>query len=193
MAAADSKVKLVVLGIGAVGKSSLSVRFINNTFSGEYDPTIMNNYTKVATVDNKVYTFDILDTAGMDTNEAARPTIYGKRDAFILVYAINDQNSFSEIDRIYNDVLRVLDRSSVPCVLCGNKCDLASEREVTEEEGRELARRINAYFLETSARDGTNVEEAIFQAVREYLKTCKPAVAVEQKQSHGCFGRRSKR
>ncbi|OHS96276.1 Ras-like protein rasD [Tritrichomonas foetus] len=166
-----SQVKVVVLGLGAVGKSALTIRFVQNTFVEEYEPTISNTYKKTATVDGKSYSIDILDTAGMECNESLKPVIYRGRDCFVLVYAITDRASFESIKQIHDDILRVKDSEKVPCILCGNKSDLDDSRQVSVEEVQELANSLNAVFLETSALNGNNVEEAMKKAVREYTKT----------------------
>ena len=162
-------VKVVVLGLGAVGKSALSIRFVQNTFIPDYEPTISNTYKKTTTVDGKTYSVDILDTAGMDNNDTMKPVLYRQRDCFLFIYAINDRASFESIQKIHDEVLRVNDKNKVPCVLCGNKSDLEDQRAIKVEEGRDLAKQINAVFLETSALSGSNVQEAMTEAVREYV------------------------
>ena len=188
------QVKVIVLGLGAVGKSALSNRFVRNQFIEEYDPTIMDTYTKATTVDDKTYLVNILDTAGMDDNIAAKPCLFRQQNSFILVYAIDDAESFERISEIHKEIVNHLGRDSYPCVLCGNKADLADSRAVTEEEGQALAREIHAVFLETSAKTGQNVNEAVTQAIREFVKTGPASVTAEKKsRGGGCFGRRSKR
>ena len=188
------QVKVIVLGLGAVGKSALSNRFVRNQFIEEYDPTIMDTYTKATTVDDKTYLVNILDTAGMDDNIAAKPCLFRQQNSFILVYAIDDAESFERISEIHKEIVNHLGRDSYPCVLCGNKADLADSRAVTEEEGQALAREIHAVFLETSAKTGQNVNEAVTQAIREVVKTGPASVTAEKKsRGGGCFGRRSKR
>ena len=188
------QVKVIVLGLGAVGKSALSNRFVRNQFIEEYDPTIMDTYTKATTVDDKTYLVNILDTAGMDDNIAAKPCLFRQQNSFILVYAIDDAESFERISEIHKEIVNHLGRDSYPCVLCGNKADLADSRVVTEDEGQALAREIHAVFLETSAKTGQNVNEAVTQAIREFVKTGPASVTAEKKsKGGGCFGRRSKR
>ncbi|KAH0789619.1 Ras family GTPase [Histomonas meleagridis] len=163
-------VKVVVLGLGAVGKSCLSIRFVQNTFMTEYEPTISNTYKKAITLNNQQYSLDILDTAGMETQEALKPQIYRDRDVFILVYAINERESFDNISKIHSDIQRYKDTNKFPCVLCANKIDLENERQVSYEDGKALATTLGAQFLETSAKTGVGVQEIMTTAVNEYLK-----------------------
>ena len=166
-----SSIKISVFGLAAVGKSCLSLRFIRDIFLEEYEPTISDNYQKTITIDNKTYQVDIFDTAGMENISALQASTIKQRDCFILVYSIVDRASFDHIERVYDDILRVKEVEKVPCVLCGNKVDLEKHREISKEEGVELAQKIHAVFLETSAKSGLNVELAVKSAVNEVLKS----------------------
>jgi small GTP-binding protein len=163
-------IKLAVLGLGAVGKSALSIRFVQGTFVADYEPTIQNTYRKTVTVDGKTYAIDILDTAGMDSNDAMKPAIYRGRDCFLLVYSITDRASFDKVKEIHADLRRVLDKPVVPCVICGNKSDLEAGRQISVQEAKDVANRFQAAFVETSALMGTNVAEAMVSVVRTFLK-----------------------
>jgi len=82
--------------------------------------------------------------------------------------------------------LRVNDGSNVPMVLCGNKCDIPAEREVSTDVAKELARQWNIPFFETSAKERINVEEAFYQLVRE-VKNFGPEVERRgRSNSNGC-------
>ena len=89
---------------------------------------------------------------------------------FMLVYAITSRSSFDEISSFRDQILRVKDKDKVPVVLVGNKCDLESERQVTTNEGNDLARSFGCPFLETSAKTRINVEDSFFNLVREIRK-----------------------
>jgi GTPase SAR1 family protein len=75
---------------------------------------------------------------------------------------------------------RERERDNIPSVLVGNKCDLTSDREVSTEEGMNLAKNWNCPFLETSAKVGINVEECLFQLVREIRQN----IEKERKHNH---------
>lgn len=87
-------------------------------------------------------------------------------EGFVLVYAINSRPSFEEIQTFYQQILRVKDTDYIPMTLVGNKCDLENEREISSVEGKELARKMNAKFVESSARYRVNVDEAYYTLVR---------------------------
>ena len=163
-------IKVVVLGLAAVGKSALSIRFIQNSFVTDYEPTITNNYNKSVVIDKVTYSVDILDTAGMECGSTFKPGIFRTRDCFIIVYDITDRSSFENVSQIHEDILRIKDCHSVPCVIIGNKVDLKEDREVSYEEGVQLAKQMGAVFMETSAKTGQNVNESIETSIREYIR-----------------------
>ena len=162
--------KLVIVGGGGVGKSALTIQFIQNHFIDEYDPTIEDSYRKQVTIDNQTCLLDILDTAGQEEYSAMRDQYMRTGQGFLLVYAITSRGSFSEIVAFKEQILRVKDKDRVPMILVGNKSDLEPERQVTTGEGQDLSRSFNAPFMESSAKTRVNVEEAFFELVREIRK-----------------------
>ncbi|RKO97280.1 hypothetical protein CXG81DRAFT_6201, partial [Caulochytrium protostelioides] len=158
--------KIVVVGGGGVGKSALTIQFIQSQFVDEYDPTIEDSYRKQALVDGETALLDVLDTAGQEEYSAMREQYMRSGEGFLMVYSITHRSSFDEIQTFFQQILRIKDRDWFPVVLVGNKSDLGSERQVSTAEGRELASMMGCRFLETSARSKTNVDEAFYQLVR---------------------------
>lgn len=158
--------KIVVVGGGGVGKSALTIQLIQSHFVDEYDPTIEDSYRKQCTVDNEQAVLDILDTAGQEEYSAMREQYMRTGEGFLLVYAINSRNSLDELQVFYEQIQRVKDTENVPVLVVGNKSDLESERQVSYEEGLAFARSLNCPFLETSAKQRINVEEAFYGLVR---------------------------
>ena len=95
-----------------------------------------------------------------------RDQYYRTGEGFMLIYSITSLTSFEEILTFHNQILRVKDEIYVPCVLCGNKCDLDSDRMVTYEQGNELAFSLGIPFFETSAKSRINIEESYFELAR---------------------------
>ncbi|PVH13611.1 Ras-like protein 1 [Candidozyma duobushaemuli] len=167
--------KLVVVGGGGVGKSALTIQLIQSHFVDEYDPTIEDSYRKQCTVDNEQVVLDILDTAGQEEYSAMREQYMRTGEGFLLVYAINSRNSIEELQTFYEQIQRVKDSDNVPVLIVGNKSDLEIERQVSYEEGAEFAKALNCPFLETSAKQRINVEEAFYGLVRSINEKTAPA------------------
>ncbi|XP_031550814.1 ras-like protein RAS2 [Actinia tenebrosa] len=162
----DKQYKLVVVGGGGVGKSALTIQFIQSHFVSDYDPTIEDSYRKQCVIDDRVAHLDILDTAGQEEFSAMREQYMRSGEGFLLVFSVTDRSSFDEINKFYNQILRVKDRSEFPMIIAGNKSDLEYERTVSTAEGQELARQLRIPYLETSAKQRTNVDQAFHDLVR---------------------------
>ncbi|KAG8771710.1 Ras GTPase [Serendipita sp. 411] len=165
--------KLVVVGGGGVGKSALTIQFIQSHFVDEYDPTIEDSYRKQCVIDDEVALLDVLDTAGQEEYGAMREQYMRTGEGFLLVYSITSRNSFEEISTFHQQILRVKDKDTFPVVVVANKCDLEYERQVGMNEGRDLAKHFNCKFIETSAKQRINVDEAFTQLVREIRRFSK--------------------
>ena len=98
--------RIAILGAAAVGKSSITSRFVYNTFSNEYLPTIEDEHHQVLHVDGKAYYLEILDTSGQDefTDFGMHYTI--GLHGYILLFSVNDRASFETIRKV-NDKLLV--------------------------------------------------------------------------------------
>lgn len=162
--------KLVVVGGGGVGKSCLTIQFIQSHFVEEYDPTIEDSYRKQCVIDDEVALLDVLDTAGQEEYGAMREQYMRTGEGFLLVYSITSRNSFEEISTFYQQILRVKDMDQFPVIIVANKCDLEYERQVGMNEGRDLAKHFGCKFIETSAKQRINVDEAFTNLVREIRK-----------------------
>ena len=170
-------VKLIVMGQGGVGKSCLTQRFIVDRFVGDaYSPTVEDKYTKHLEVNGQAVFAEILDTAGQDQYSDLRPHFLPHGDAFVLVYAINDNETFEKIDEFYDQIFRVNPRAAqLPFILIGNKCDMESERRVEVEEGEEKKAQLeerggNVIFIEASAKNDVNVDKAFRKAISMSLE-----------------------
>jgi GTPase KRas protein len=100
-------------------------------------------------------------------NSAMREQYMRNGEGFLLVYSITSRMSFDEISTFYQQICRVKDRDYFPMVLVGNKCDLESDRQVSSQEGKDLAKQFGCQFIETSAKQKINVEEAFFEVVKD--------------------------
>lgn len=172
--------KLVVVGGGGVGKLALTIQMVQLHFVDEYDPTIEDLYRKPCTIDGEQVLLDVLDTAGQEEYSAMREQYMRTGEGFLLVYLINLRNLLEELQSFYEQIQRVKDSDHVPVLVVGNKCDLETERQVSYEEGAQLARLFHAPFLETLAKQRINVDEAFFglvRGIRDSDKAAEPAAA----------------
>lgn len=159
--------KLVVLGSGGVGKSALTVQFVQGIFVEKYDPTIEDSYRKQVEVDGAQCMLEILDTAGTEQFTAMRDLYMKNGQGFILVYSITAQSTFNDLTDLREQILRVKDANEVPMVVVGNKCDLEDERVVGKDQGQNLATEWRIRFMETSAKKKIGVNEIFFDLVRQ--------------------------
>ncbi|KAG0036849.1 Ras- protein Rap-1b [Podila clonocystis] len=177
--------KLVVLGSGGVGKSALTVQFVQSVFVDRYDPTIEDSYRKQVEVENQQCMLEILDTAGTEQFTAMRDLYMKNGQGFILVFSITAPATFDELTELHRQILRVKDTSSVPIVLVGNKCDLEEDRVVLRERGDQLSLRWGMPFFETSARQRINVDE-VFYALVKLINRQNPASQDHPKKRRVC-------
>jgi len=167
---AEQTIKIVILGTGGVGKSCLTIRYIQDVFVDTYDPTIEDSYRHQIEISNKSYVLEILDTAGTQQFHSMRDMYMKSGDGFLVVYSIIDKATFLEAESLYGDVLRVRDADAVPLLLVGNKCDLSNQREVSNTEGQEKAAQWRVPFYETSAKTDTNISEVFLTVTKQILK-----------------------
>ncbi|KAI3384487.1 hypothetical protein SNEBB_008928 [Seison nebaliae] len=165
--------KIVVLGSGGVGKSAVTVQFVQGVFVEKYDPTIEDCYRKQISIDNKDYTLEILDTAGTEHFTAMRDLYIKNGQGFVLIYSITAQSTLSDIRDMRDQIVRVKETTEVPMILVGNKLDLHQERVVNREQGQQIAREFGCTFYEASAKDGTNIPE-IFENLVIQINKKKP-------------------
>jgi small GTP-binding protein len=162
--------KIVVVGAGGVGKSAITVRFIQGNFVKKYDPTIEDSYRKQVDLEGKSCMLDIMDTAGQEEYSALRDQYLQKGEGYLLVYSIISKNTFEALSTIRLDIQRIKETANMPMVIVGNKIDLANERVVPKEKGEELAKEFDCPFIETSAFSGEGISECFALIVREINK-----------------------
>jgi len=181
-----SDYKIVVLGSGGVGKSALTVQFVQGIFVEKYDPTIEDSYRKPVEVDNENYMLEILDTAGTEQFTAMRDLYMKNGQGFALVYSIIAQSTFNDLPDLRDQILRVKDTDSIPMVLVGNKCDLKEQRVITNELGENLAKKFNCTFMEASAKDKVHVDDIFHDLVRQINATSGAAKDGKKTKKSAC-------
>jgi Ras-related protein Rab-7A len=158
-------VKIIIIGESGVGKTALLHQYVTGNFIIEHKSTIGADFhTSELNIDDKTITLQIWDTAGQERFQSLGNAFYRGADACILVYAINDESSFRQIEEWKSKFINqagIDDPKQYPFLLLGNKADLDNGRSVSAQQGESYARQNGMAFYETSAKNGQNIEEAI--------------------------------
>ena len=207
-------VKLVLLGDSGVGKTSLAFRFVHNSYQPFVEATIGATYlsrnlvvpeqapqntvddatntttTKSSPSPHKAVELKIWDTAGQERYQSLTPLYFRGAGAALLVYDVTKLHSYQTLQRWVRE-LQHGSPENVLLTIVGNKCDLTSRRVVEHDEGSELAQSLGLEFIETSALDATNVDQA-FTVMAKKIKAKggkgiqRSAPVPVQKSSGGC-------
>ncbi|KAK3434651.1 hypothetical protein EUGRSUZ_D02119 [Eucalyptus grandis] len=157
----DYLFKLLLIGDSGVGKSCLLLRFADDSYLESYISTIGVDF-KIRTVeqDGKTIKLQIWDTAGQERFRTITSSYYRGAHGIIVVYDVTDQESFNNVKQWLSEIDRYASEN-VNKLLVGNKCDLTAQKAFADE--------IGIPFMETSAKDATNVEQA-FMAMAAAIK-----------------------
>ena len=151
--------KVVVLGNQGVGKTSLILRRVGNSFTQDISPTVGAGFFSFSmVVDGYHIKLQVWDTAGQERFHSMAPMYYRGANAAIVVYDITSEKSFEEAKRWISELKGQTEESMVMCIV-GNKCDLSEKRAVSVQKGENLAQDIGAHFLETSASENVGVKD----------------------------------
>ncbi|XVF50457.1 hypothetical protein PTKIN_Ptkin04bG0102500 [Pterospermum kingtungense] len=177
----DYLFKAVLIGDSAVGKSNLLSRFATDEFRLDSKPTIGVEFAyRNVKIGDKIIKAQIWDTAGQERFRAITSSYYRGALGALLVYDITRRTTFENVKKWMHE-LREFGNLDMVVVLVGNKSDLSQSRQVNEEEGRNLAETEGLFFMETSALENVNVEEAFLRMIakiheitsKKYLDTAK--------------------
>ncbi|KAJ8301781.1 hypothetical protein KUTeg_020768 [Tegillarca granosa] len=162
--------KVIILGDSGVGKTSLMNQYVNRRFSNEYKATIGADFlTRDVTVDNKLVTLQIWDTAGQERFASLGVAFYRGADCCVLVYDVTAPNTMDSLDAWRNEFLEQADplhHDEFPFVVIGNKTDIQAKSEKNSVTQSWCSGKGNVSYFETSAKNGSRVEEA-FQTVAQ--------------------------
>ncbi|KAL5728891.1 WD40 repeat protein [Ranunculus cassubicifolius] len=163
----DYLFKLLLIGDSGVGKSCLLLRFADDSYLESYISTIGVDF-KIRTVeqDGKTMKLQIWDTAGQERFRTITSSYYRGAHGIIIVYDVTDQESFNNVKTWLSEINRYAS-DHVNKLLVGNKCDMTSNKVISYETGKALADEMGIPFLETSAKNATNVEQAFMTMTSE--------------------------
>ncbi|KAF3778625.1 Ras-related protein [Nymphaea thermarum] len=177
----DYLFKVVLIGDSGVGKSNLLSRFTRNEFSLESKSTIGVEFaTRSLNVDGKVIKAQIWDTAGQERYRAITSAYYRGAVGALLVYDVTRHSTFENVERWLRE-LRDHTDPNIVVMLIGNKSDLRHLVTVSTQDGKAFAERESLYFMETSALEATNVENAFSEVLKQiYHIVSKKAVEASE-------------
>lgn len=170
----DYLFKLLLIGDSGVGKSCLLLRFADDTYTESYISTIGVDF-KIRTIelDGKTIKLQIWDTAGQERFRTITSSYYRGAHGIIVVYDVTDQESFNNVKQWLQEIDRYASEN-VNKLLVGNKCDLTTKKVVDYTTAKEFADSLGIPFLETSAKNATNVEQSFMTMAAEIKKRMGP-------------------
>ena len=164
----DLSFKIIVVGDSGVGKSCLTMKGTKNHFEECYSPTVgFEFFTFNIRIGDKNVKLQIWDTCGQEAYRSLITSFYRNASLAILVYSIDNQNSFDNIEAWLNEI-KSQASPETKIILIGNKTDLEDKRKIPIETAEEFSKEHNFnFFLETSAKTGFNAQNVFIEAAKE--------------------------
>jgi Ras-related protein Rab-1A len=157
------------LGDAGVGKSSIILRYTKNEFNSQMVSSIGVDFkTKDIIVNNKKVKLQLWDTAGHERFRTITTSYYRGAHGIATVFDLTNRESFEHVEKWLEEINKYA-KENVMRFLIGNKSDLVNERQVSYEEVRALANKLNIYYVETSAKNNINVSDFFQIATKDYL------------------------
>lgn len=165
--------KIILIGDSGVGKSSIVSRFVDGTFMGDTRSTVgIDLQVKTLDISYELVKIQIWDTAGQEKYKSITQSYYRYAAGIIIVFDLTKQYTFENVINWINEIEKSLDQKlcDLDVILIGNKADLVNDREVKKEEVLELQKKHKFIYIETSAKDNSNINEAFKELVSNVHK-----------------------
>jgi small GTP-binding protein len=174
----DYQFKIAFVGSGSVGKTSTILRFTTDTFRENYIPTLGVGFArKSVDIQNKRVSLQIWDMGAQDHLGQIRANYFGGARAVVFVYDITKRYTFDELMKWKTEVDGHL--TGYTRLVVGNKLDLVDYREVTYQEGLELANEFDGDYFEISAKSGLNVEGLFMEIALQSIKNLQNQIKLD--------------
>mmetsp|Transcript_18458 Transcript_18458/g.36942 ORF Transcript_18458/g.36942 Transcript_18458/m.36942 type:complete len:218 (-) Transcript_18458:7-660(-) len=168
--ARPKQLKVVLLGEGRVGKTSILLRYTKGEYDDRQVSTLQASYLdKRVPVGSETALLSIWDTAGQERFHALGPIYYRDADGALLVYDITDNESFNKVKTWVRELRRIVG-SDIAITIAGNKVDLEKNRQVDEAAALEYARSVNAAHVHTSAKLNRGLDDAFTDLAERILQ-----------------------
>uniref|UniRef100_A0A8C9SM49 GTP-binding protein Rheb n=1 Tax=Scleropages formosus TaxID=113540 RepID=A0A8C9SM49_SCLFO len=149
--------KIAVLGYRSVGKSSLTIQFVEGQFVDSYDPTIENTFNKIVSVNGQDFNLQLVDTAGQDEYSIFPQSHSMDIHGYVLVYSVTSMKSF-EVVQVLHEKLGNSEQHTLYLLV------------IKYEEGKKLADSWKATFMESSAKENQTAVEVFKRIIMEMEK-----------------------
>ena len=168
----DLSFKIIVVGDSGVGKSCLTMKGTKNHFEECYSPTVgFEFFTFNIRINDKNIKLQIWDTCGQEAYRSLITSFYRNASLAILVYSIDNVNSFNNIEAWLNEI-KSQANPETKVFLIGNKIDLEDQRKITIEMAQTFSNEHSFnFFVETSAKTGFNAQNVFVEAAKELFLT----------------------
>ena len=177
--------KYIIIGDTGVGKSCLLLQFTDKRFTPIHDLTIGVEFgARIVTIEDTQLKLQIWDTAGQESFRSITRSYYRGAAGALLVYDITRKDTFAHLESWLEDA-RQHSHSNMTIILVGNKADLEHRREVPREQGEAFAKQHGLLFIETSAKDNLNVDEAFMETAKMIYEKVKEGALDLNSEQHG--------
>ena len=163
--------KYIIIGDSGVGKSCLLLQFLEGSFKANHEATIGVEFgTKIITTDNGTNVkLQVWDTAGQDAFKSITRSYYRNAAGALVVYDITNKQSFINVKKWLEEA-QVNGNKEMVLALVGNKSDLESKRQVSQQEGLDFANKNGLIFIETSAVSASNVSQVFMNVASQIIR-----------------------
>lgn len=183
--ASSSPFKVVLLGEGCVGKTSLVLRYCQNTFNDKHLTTLQASFLKKRmNIQGKRVDLNIWDTAGQERFHALGPIYYRDSQGAILVYDITDEDSFKKVKDWVKELRKIVGQDICLCI-CGNKADMEKQRNVDHEAAVKYADSVGANHFNTSAKMNRGIDEMFLDLSKRMLSSADGGLGGSSSRSGG--------
>lgn len=159
--------KVLIIGDSGVGKSSIMLRYCDDSYEQSYMSTIGVDFKiKSFKINDKVYKIQIWDTAGQERFHTITTSYYRGASGIILVYDITDRTTFTKLSDWIEEIHQH-SQPNVPIIFVGNKCDLIDNRQVSYTESKEFAQSKSYEYIESSAKTNTNIDDLFVKIIQQ--------------------------